>query len=263
MRAASGGAPGAPIAAVLPAYAIAPVYPSRLPRDRPPEGPDGLPATRWTDPQVAAAYAQRDDDAERETAWPKFAAITRPARARRVSGRPDGSVLEIGSGPGGLAQHLAEWNWLRVYAFDVSPTMHRLGAARVRDAWVVRTLPDSRGRIPLRRGQCTAAVAQRVSLHLAHPCLIVGLMADARRVLRPGAAFAVVERDTRFVAPEEDGAPFTERYPLRDGTTLPTTAWLHSATTIVECLTRSGFAVEEVVPLPTADPLLLYRATAV
>ena len=252
------------------AAAVQPVYPSRLPRDRPPIDSDGLPATRWTDPQIAAAYAERDDDAERDAVWPVFAALTRPTRAQRVSGRPDGSVLELGCGLGALARRLAEWNWLRVYAFDISPAMHRLGAARFRDAWVMRTLPDSRGRIPLRRGQCTAAVAQRVLLHLAHPCLMSGLLADTRRVLRPGAEIAVVERDTTFVTPDlndqqaHDGAPYVEHYRLRDGTTLPTTAWRHSPATIVNCLRSSGFTVEEVSPLRGADPsLLLYRARAV
>jgi len=256
--------------AINSATAIPPVYPSRLPRDQPPLGADGRAATRWTDPQIAAAYAERDDSAEREVVWPVFAAITRPARPRRASGRPDGSVLEIGSGLGALARRLAEGNWLRVYAFDVSPAMHRLGAARFRDAWVVRTLPDSRGRIPLRSGQCTAAVAQRVLLHLAHPCLMTGLITDTRRALRQGAQIAIVERDTRFLPPNhegndqlQDGAPYVERYRLRDGTALPTTAWRHSPATIVRCLTDSGFAVEGVIPLRAAEPLLLYRAKAV
>lgn len=184
-------------------------------------------------------------------------------------------MLEIGSGLGALARHLAEWNWLRVYAFDVSPAMHRLGAERFRDAWIVRTLPDSRGRIPLRTGQCTAAIAQRVLLHLAHPCLMTGLLTDTRRALRPGAEFAIVERDTRFAAPNfagpndagndqpQDGAPYVERYQLLDGTTLPTTAWRHSPATIVRCLTHSGFTVEGVIPLRASEPLLLYRAKAV
>jgi SAM-dependent methyltransferase len=257
-------------ASIHTAAAIPPVYPSRLPRDQPPLGVDGRPATRWTDPQIAAAYAERDDSAERDVAWPVFAALTRPAAPRRASGRPDGLVLEIGSGLGALARHLAEWNWLRVYAFDVSPAMHRLGAARFRDAWIVRTLPDSRGRIPLRSGQCTAAIAQRMLLHLAHPCLMTGLLTDTRRVLRPGAEFAILERDTRFLPPNhagndqpEDGAPYVERYRLLDGATLPTTAWRYSPATIVRCLTDSGFAVEGVIPLRAAEPLLLYRAKAV
>lgn len=177
------------------------VYASRLPRDLPPSGPDGRPATRWRDPHVAAAYAERDDEAERAALWPLLADAVRPERSRRVSGRPDGTVLDLGCGLGGLAQYLADRHWLRVYAFDISPAIHRIGAKRFRDAWVVRTLPDTHHRIPLRRAQCTAAIAQRLLLHMAHPCLIVGLLTDARRVLRRGAPLAVVERDTRS-APE-------------------------------------------------------------
>ncbi|MGH3416293.1 MAG: hypothetical protein ACRDSS_07490, partial [Actinocrinis sp.] len=55
-------------------------------------------------------------------------------------------------------------------------------------------------------------------------------------------------------------------YRLRDGSTLPTTAWRYTPATIVDCLTRSGFAIDEIRPLPSdpgGDALLLYRATAV
>jgi SAM-dependent methyltransferase len=169
-------------------------------------------------------------------------------------------VLDFGCGIGGLAQYLADRHWLRVYAFDLSPTMHRIGAKRFRDAWIVRTLPDSRGRIPLRRAQCTAAVAQRVLLHLAHPCLIVGLLTEARRVLRRGAPLVVVERDTSATA---EGAPYIEHYRLRDGSALPATAWWYSPATIVDCMTTAGFLIEEIRVLPGPERLLLYRASAV
>jgi SAM-dependent methyltransferase len=264
-----------------PGAAITPTHPSRLPRDPPPPGPDGRPATRWTDPRVATAYANRDDDVERLVVWPALADAVRPGEPRRVSGRPDGMVLELGCGLGGLAQRLAEEHWLRVYAVDVSPTMHRLGAARFRDAWIVRTLPDRRGRLPLRRAQCTAAVVQRMLLHLVHPCVVTGLLTDARRVLRPGAPIAIVEADTR--AAYADGELYVEHYRLRDGTTLGTTAWRHSPATIASCLASAGFAIEEIRPLPASpvesgtvqridqrtdqgtdgDPLLLYRGRAV
>lgn len=245
-----------------------PVYPSRLPRDRPPLGPDGRPATRWTDPRVATAYAQHDDDSERDLLWPVLAEAVRPPQPRRVSGRPDGTVLDLGCGLGGLAQYLADRHWLRVYAFDISPTMHRIGAQRFRDAWVVRTLPDSRGRIPLRRAQCTAGIAQRLLLHLPHPCLIIGVLTEARRVLRPGAPLAVVERDTREAAEANaseraDGSAYVEGYRLRDGSTLSATAWWYSPTTIVACLSAAGFHVDEIRVLPCPGGPLLYRARAV
>src|SRR6202011_924485 len=118
--------------------AVKPDHPSRLPRDLAPLGTDGRPASRWTDRRVPAAYADRDDDAERRTVWPLLADAVRPAEPRRVSGRPDGVVLELGCGLGGLAQPLADEHWLRVYAVDSSPTMHRLGSARLPDAVGVR-----------------------------------------------------------------------------------------------------------------------------
>jgi SAM-dependent methyltransferase len=254
------------------------VFPSRLPRDRPPLGPDGRPATRWTDPRVAAAYAERDDETEREVLWPVLADAVRPPQPKRVSGRPDGTVLDLGCGLGGLAQYLADRHWLRVYAFDVSPTMHRIGAQRFRDAWVVRTMPDTRGRIPLRRAQCTAAVAHRLLLHLAHPCLIVGLLTEARRVLRRGAPLVVVERDTREALAAtlvvslgandpaawnlSDGASYVEHYRLRDGSTLSVTAWWYSPATIVECMATAGFQIEEIRVLQCPGGALLYRASA-
>lgn len=252
--------------AALPALP-ARVYGSRLPRDRPPLGPDGGPATRWTDPRVAADYAECDDRIDRDVLWPLLADAVRPEQARRVPGRPDGTVLDLGCGLGGLAQYLADRHWLRVYAFDVSPAMHRIGARHFRDAWIVRTLPDSRGRIPLRRGQCTAAVAHRLLLHLAHPCLIVGLLTEARRVLRRGAPLAIVEPDTRgdvrdTLSPP-DGAAYVKHYRLRDGSALATTAWWYSPAIIADCVVKAGFQVEEIRVLPCPDRPLLYRATAV
>jgi SAM-dependent methyltransferase len=247
---------------------VKPAHPSRLPRDAVPVGHDGRPATRWTDPRLAFAYADRDDDAERRAVWPLLAEAVRPDPPRHVPGRPDGSVLELGCGLGALARYLADEHWLRVYAADVSPTMHRLGAVRYRDAWVVRTLPDARGRLPLRRAQCTGAIVQRLLLHLAHPCLMIGLMTDARRVLRRGAALAVVEPDTRAVGASgtcsAEGAAYAETYRLRDGTGLVTTAWRHSPAAIAGVLAASGFAVDAIRPVAfDEERLLLYQGRAV
>ena len=189
----------------------------------------------------------------------------------RLGLREGWRCVDVGAGGGDVTVALAEVVGRdgRVYAVDSSPTMHRLGATRFRDAWVLRTLPDQRGRLPsLRRAQCTGAIVQRMLLHLAHPCLIVGSMTEARRVLRPGAPLAIVEADTRTgQGSGADGEPYVEHYRLRDGTTLPTTAWRHSPATIVSCLASAGFVVDEIHPLAVpaeadAASILLYLARA-
>jgi SAM-dependent methyltransferase len=246
-----------------------------MPRDLRPDGPDGGPAARWTDPRLAAAYAERDDGFDRTTVWPALARIVRPVLPLRASGRPDGSVLDLGCGLGAFAHRLANDEWTRTYAVDTSPAMHRIGAQRFRDAWIVRTAPDRRGRLPIRPGHCTAAVAHLLLTHLAHPCLIIGVLAEARRVMRAGSPLALVEPyeygveagAVRWGEPGTDpgeAEPFFGYYRLRDGTWLPTAAWRHSPQTIARCLAAAGFAVEEISPLSAAgsSPLLLWRARA-
>jgi len=256
--------------------------PSRLPRDPVPLGADGCPATRWTDPRTAAAYALRGGSYDRTVAWPALVAAVAPGEPRRVSGRPDGEVLDLGCGLAGIGHLLANEHWLRVHAVDISPTMHRLGAERYRDAWLVRSLPDRGGRLQLRRGQCTAAIIQLLLTHLSHPCLIVGALSEARRVLRPGSTLAAIEPGPGtygHVAGEvqwgvsnsdspEDGSPYVARYLLGDGTDLPVTAWHYSPDTLAECLHTAGFQLDEISPLYSpgegkSAPLWLYRATVV
>ena len=70
--------------------------------------------------------------------WAESALARRPVRpeffdafAREV-GRDDARVLELGSGPGFLAQHLLRaWPGLDYAALDFSPAMHQLAAERL------------------------------------------------------------------------------------------------------------------------------------
>ncbi|HEU5333673.1 MAG TPA: class I SAM-dependent methyltransferase [Actinocrinis sp.] len=256
--------------------------PSRLPRDPLPLGADGRPATRWTDPRTAAAYALRDGSYDRAVAWPALIAAVAPREPRRVSGRPDGEVLDLGCGLAAIGHFLANEHWLRVHAVDISPTMHRLGAKRYRDAWLLRSTPDRGGRLQLRRGQCTVAIVKLLLVHLSHPCLIVGALSEARRVLRPGSTLAAIEPgpgtyghlagevqwgESDSDSPDE-GSPYVARYLLGDGTDLPVTAWHYSPDTLADCLRTAGFRLDEIRPLHAPGeaggaPLWLYRATAV
>lgn len=259
--------------------------PSGLSHEPPSPAVNESPSTRWTDPRTAAAYALRDTTFDREVAWPALAAAVRPAAPRRAPGRPDGEMLDLGCGLGGLSHHLASEHWLRVHAVDISPAMHRLGAHLYRDAWLLRSLPDSRGRLHLRRGQCTGAVAQLVLAHLAQPRHLVAVLGEVRRVLRPGAPLAAVEPGpgtygglagaVQWGEPQDgrrrvlaDGVSYSAYYRLMDGGTLRMTAWHHTPESIAECLWRAGFRLDEFGPLsePFADEnacLWLYRATAV
>lgn len=247
-------------------------YPSRLPRERLPPGPDGRPATRWTDPRIVAAYARRDDSLDRIAVWPALADSLRTAHPRRTAGRPNGAVLDLGCGLGGFARYLVERNWVRVRAVDRSPAIHRLGEVLHRDAWIHRSLPRRDGSLALPPNECSGAACSLLLVHLPHACMITGMLSEARRVLQPGAPLAVAEPAGLIGWRRNDpdvpfGAAYVARYPLLDGTHLSVTAWRHSPAGIAGCLASSGFALDEIVPLTPpgraeSGELMLYRAHA-
>ncbi|HET9172905.1 MAG TPA: class I SAM-dependent methyltransferase, partial [Actinospica sp.] len=125
------------------------------PRDK----PEDLPPTRLTDPRTAAAYATRLDTHDPATARPRLTEQLTNPRPRHGLGRPDATLIELGSGPGHYAHHLAEHHWTATYALDISPAVHRHGEHTLRDAWIHRILPARDGSLPLRRCQCTGALA--------------------------------------------------------------------------------------------------------
>lgn len=239
--------------------------------------------TRWTDPQLAAAYATRLDHLDRQAAWPALTSLLTPPKPRRGLGRPDATVLELGSGPGHYARHLAEHHWTATYAVDISPAIHRHGARNLRDAWIHRTLPHRDGSLPLRRCQCTAALAHLLFCHIQHPADILALLTETRRVLRPRAPLALVEpgehgRDfqlLRYGAPDhpartaeglEPGEPYPIDYTLPDGTRLRTAAYHHPPQLLAALIDRAGFQLEaiDLLPLPAqgGNPFTLWTAHA-
>ncbi|HWG26248.1 class I SAM-dependent methyltransferase [Actinospica sp.] len=243
---------------------------------------DALPPTRWTDPRIAAAYATRRDGLDRTTAWPRLTELLTNPRPRRGLGRPDATILELGSGPGHYAHHLAEHHWTATYALDISPAIHRHGEQNIRDAWIRRILPARDGSLPLRGCQCTGALAHLLFCHIRHPADILALLTEARRVLRPHAPLALVEpgehgRDfqtLRYGHPDradaqlEPGEPYPVDYTLTDDTRLRTTAYHHPPALLADLIERAGFGLDPTSPEPLhapahgAAPFLLWTARA-
>jgi SAM-dependent methyltransferase len=236
--------------------------------------------TRWTDPAIAAAYATRLDDLDRRAAWPSLTTLLTAPVPRRGLGRPDATVLDLGSGLGHYARHLAEHHWTATYAVDISPAIHRHGAEQLRDAWIHRTLPLRDGSLPLRRCQCTGALAHLLLCHVQHPAHILALLTEARRVLRPQSPLALVQpgdhgRDFqllryghpgRSAAALQPGEPYPIDYTLADGTRLRTTAYHHPPERLADLIDRAGFHLEAVGPLPLPGedgvPFTLWTARA-
>lgn len=241
--------------------------------------PPPLRPTRWTDPRTAHAYATRVDLLDRETAWPALTPLITNAHARRGLGRPDATVLELGSGPGHYARHLADHHWTATYAVDVSPAIHRYGEQHIRDAWIHRVIPRRDGTLPLRRCQCTAALAHLLICHIRQPAHILALLTEARRTLRPAAPLVLIEpgdlgRDFQHLryghpdaaAPPEPGEPYPIDYTLADTTRLRTTAYHHTPQLLADLIRRAGFRVELITPLPLPSgggcPFTLWTAYA-
>jgi len=263
---------------------------SQAPPLRPPS--PQLPQTRWTDPRVAGIYARRDESLDRSLLWPLLADLVRPAEPRRDTGTPDAEVLELGSGLGGLSHLLATTQWTRAYAVDLSPAVHRAGVQRYQDDWVKRILPSrSSWRFPLADELCTGAVSQFLLLHLRYPAEVIGVLSEARRVLRRGAPLVLLEpaghggpagtvqwggsrwgeprQGSAWAGPQpEEGQPFLAHYRLRGGATFSASAWHHTPAALAGCLRRCGFRLADITPLAvpgshdTEPPFHLWQAVA-
>lgn len=249
--------------------------------------------TRWTDPRVASIYARRDESLDRNQLWPLLAELLRPADGRRDTGTPDAEILELGSGLGGLSHLLATTQWTRTYAVDLSPAVHRAGVHRYPDDWVKRILPSrSSWRFPLPNQLCTGAVAQFLLLHLQYQAEVIGVLSEARRVLRAGSPLVLLEPaahggpagtvqwgGARWGEPQqgvaarsgprlEEGQAFLAHYRLRGGAVFSASAWHHTPAALAGCLSRAGFRLTDITPLAvpgahTPDPPFhLWQAVA-
>jgi SAM-dependent methyltransferase len=127
-----------------------------------------------------AAYRYADGSDAREVA---FAAI--------VEGEP-GRVLEVGAGPGELAERIQGELGATVVAVDISPRMVELARARGVDARV-GDVQD----LPFADGEFDCAVAAWMLYHVPD---VPRALSELARVLRPGGRLVAVTNSHRHLA---------------------------------------------------------------
>jgi SAM-dependent methyltransferase len=135
--------------------------------------------------------------------WAETALARRPARPEffdafaRLIGRDGARVLELGSGPGFLADHLLRaLPNLRYVALDFSPAMHQLAAERLgeraaRVAFVERSFREPDWSDGL--GPFDAIVTHQAVHELRHRDYAPALHAQVRPLLAPGGAYLVCD----------------------------------------------------------------------
>ena len=135
--------------------------------------------------------------------WAETALARRPARPEffdafaREIGRDGARVLELGSGPGFLAQHLLHaWPGLDYVALDFSPAMHQLAAERLgeraaRVRFVERSFLDADWFDGL--GVFDAVVTHQAVHELRHKRHAATLHAQVRPLLAAGGRYLVCD----------------------------------------------------------------------
>ncbi|MCI4330345.1 MAG: class I SAM-dependent methyltransferase [Thermoplasmata archaeon] len=124
----------------------------------------------WSDPEVAAAYAE---------AWVPAVTKSGAALTRSVAVGPDQSVLDVACGPGTVTGACRELG-ARVVSVDLSAPMLALLRSRFSDAPVGR---GSAERLPFRDSSFDRVLCNLGLLHFPSP---EAALAEGRRVLRPG-----------------------------------------------------------------------------
>lgn len=107
---------------------------------------------------------------------------------------PGHRVLDVGCGPGTDLAALAAATGPTgaVFGVDQDPEMVATARARMADRPWVRVLQADAHRLPFEDGGLDRARADRVVMHVAEPA---GVLAEFRRVLRPGGLLTLAEPD--------------------------------------------------------------------
>ena len=135
--------------------------------------------------------------------WAETALARRPVRREifdafaREIGRDGVRVLELGSGPGFLADHLLHaWPGLRYVALDFSPAMHQLAAERLGERAARVTFVERSFREPAwveGLGPFDVVVTNQAVHELRHKDYAATLHAQVRPLLAPGGRYLVCD----------------------------------------------------------------------
>ncbi|GAB3213172.1 class I SAM-dependent methyltransferase [Marinactinospora thermotolerans] len=232
--------------------------------------PDPLPpVTDWSGEQVAGGYERLTPSVEWVLGYPF---VFRALGLERLRG---GRLLDLGCGPGVVADHVARRFGVHVVAADVSPAM--LSLARRRTGPLVEHHLVTDDQIPgLADASVDRAMCNFVLVCVPEKARILRLFREVHRLLRPEGRFAVLNPNPACI-----GTPFStfmigrkgERYspgdplPVRlrqtDGSWLDIVDTFWPLEVYEELLAEAGFGeIQRELPTPddahgVADPDLI------
>ncbi|MFJ7073526.1 bifunctional class I SAM-dependent methyltransferase/NUDIX hydrolase [Streptomyces sp. NPDC098781] len=160
-------------------------------------------------------------------------------------------VLDIGSGAGHHAVHLARVHGARVTAIEQSPTQHRRAADRFAAEPGVRFLHgdvlDHLKRAEPYDAAYAIGTLAYIDPHMCLPALRDGLRAGAPLV------FSVLHTDMNGQRPADTVAPRRQEVLLRQDPPLPVQCWVLTPQLWEDLLTDAGFAVTDIQLLAAPD----------
>ncbi len=163
---------------------------------------------------------------------------------QRLLDAPTGTVLDLGCGTGRVSHAIADaWPGWRVVGVDADPRMGGPGTARVTFAHAPAGAP-----LPLADASVDAVYGRFLMQHVGRPA---PLLAEVRRVLRPGGKVLLLDVDDRGVVFEPRPPSLADLYARAAEAQRAVGGDRHVGAKLPGLLHRAGFADlhHEVVPV--------------